>query len=163
VASGESPPTVAFQLRAALKERGMSQRELARQLAGQGAEKNRVENERRQIAKYLSGETLPSPEKAERMAELLEQPADRFQGSDAGPPRRLLDQIVALRELTEEIGVMIEQRLPDGDALDRLEALEAKVEKQGKAQTTALKALAAGIRRLESQLAPEARRASEGS
>jgi transcriptional regulator with XRE-family HTH domain len=161
VASGESPPTVALRLREALKQRLMSQRELARRLAGDDATGRRVENERRQIAKYLSGENLPSPEKAARMAGILDQPADFFQDADAGPPRRLLDQIVALRELTEEVRVLIDERLLPADDLEaRLSSLEAHFEQQGQSQVKALKALTAGIAKLERQLVPQAHRAS---
>lgn len=133
----------------------MSQRELARRLVGPKATDNRVENERRQIGRYLSAETVPSPEKAERMAAILKVDASLFQDTESGTPRRLLDQIVALRELTEEISEMLE---PDLDG--RLAALEAKVDKQGKAQTKALKALEEGIVRLIDQLSPGVRRAS---
>lgn len=45
---------------------------------------------------------------------------------------------------------------------DRLAAVEATIDSQGEAQTKALKALAAGIRKLERQLVPAARGASQG-
>lgn len=62
----------------ALVERGMSQTELARLLAGPLAEPTRVESIRRLLNKWIRGKHDPSPEYAYRLAEILGKPNDHF-------------------------------------------------------------------------------------
>lgn len=164
MASTESPLPLADRLRQAIADKGISQRELARRIAGPEADPKRVENERRQIGKYLAGQHAPTPERATLLAEILEKPSGYFIDPDEGRTR-LIDQMRSLVTLVE--GIL--ERLPaegEGSAADlrllarRLQSLEAKVDAQGEATTKALKALTAGIRKIERQLTPGARPAS---
>jgi transcriptional regulator with XRE-family HTH domain len=155
------PTPLAERLRDAIKERDLSQRELARLLAGPDAEPRRVENERRQIAKYLAGQHAPSIERARVLAELLDKPADYF--IDPAEARtRLADQLVGLVGLVEELREIVKERFPEEDEgvgdLDarsvgrRLAALEAQVEGQGKAMTKALRGVTRQLLKVEEAL-----------
>lgn len=88
----------------ALEEQGVTQRELARRLAGDGATEREVESQRRWLQKILApdaGVTWPLPTSVARIERALGVKPGYF------PPRP--------------------QRLPEASSRDRLEELEARV------------------------------------
>lgn len=176
MAAEESPLPLPDRLRQAIEEAGISQRELARRIIARlddtdQPDPRRVENERRQLAKYLAGQHAPERTRAELLSQLLEKPVGYFVERDE-VRLRLIDQIRGLADGLDDLTALVMERLPEedeeGDAGDvraiarRLGALEATVAEQGEAQIKALKALTAGIRKLERQLTPEAPSASQG-
>lgn len=163
---------LAQRLREAIAEREVSQRQLARELAGPDADDRRVENERRQLAKYLAGQHAPTVERARLLAELLGKPADYFIEPETARTR-LVDQMRAMAVMLDDLRAVVEERLAtqeEQDSLDldvaawtdRLRSLEEMVEAQGRSTTLALEALTAGIQqlieRLEAGVAPAKRR-----
>src|SRR5690348_14440396 len=62
----------------ALNQEGMSQRELARRLAGSKATHAQVETFRRYVSRWCAGDARPSPKNAARLARELHTPADHF-------------------------------------------------------------------------------------
>lgn len=143
---------LATRLRDALLKAGFSQRAFAKAIAAETG--GPAEHERRQLLRHLAGENTPDEDRARLYARLLGRPADYFIDEQ---PTRKVDLLVELHGLVATLTEMIAA----AELLSRLEALETQVDAQGEAQTKALKALTAGIRKLERQLAPEAPRAKE--
>jgi transcriptional regulator with XRE-family HTH domain len=167
VTTGESHVPLATRLRQALEEQGLSQRELARRVIartdGAAADPKRVENERRQIGRYLAGTHRPEPVRARLYAELLGQPENYF--IDETPVRlQLAEQISTLAYLVGVLTSTVETRLGEleGDdlpvrALARtLEAVEETLSKQGAAMTEALQAVESRLERVEAAMVASA-------
>lgn len=104
--SDQTPPsgTVGERIRTLLSERQMSQRQLARALAGDGAATNNVENMRRQISSWVNDQHAPSQENAEALAKQLEVPVEWL---IAAPSKRSLS--AALDELADLVDVLSRQ------------------------------------------------------
>lgn len=75
---------VDHRLRALLEQRGMSHKQLARELAGPLASKAEVQNRRRLLIKWLNGEHRPSRRNARMLADILGTEEDFFLSE---PPR----------------------------------------------------------------------------
>jgi HAMP domain-containing protein len=141
----------------------MSQRQLARALAGDDAADRQVENMRRQIARYMNDESAPEPERAALISSLLGKPADFF--VDAIVPRaRVADELRRLAGDFEALRLAIEAAAAAEGAASgdrsigrRLESLEAQVEHQGKEMTKALRGATRRLARIEELLEPPAR------
>lgn len=164
-------PPVAIRLRRAIEEQKISQRQLARGLAGADATTSRVENERRQIMKWLAGDHLPSEAKARRLSELLEKPADYFIDA-VGQARRLPELVAEVHELIGDVSELIDEQLgakavtgpPWAVTLhDRLQSLEGAVSSAGQAATDAITRLEAAIVRLSQQLEPQGQQDQEAA
>lgn len=149
-------------------EADISQRELARRVIartdGPNPGERRVENERRQIGRYLEGKHSPEPDRARLYAEILGKPADYFIDEQ---PSRTVDVLVELRGMVADLNRMIEGEGGDERPLAQiarlLGALEATVETQGAAMTKALGGVEERLERLEegaaSSAAPQAPKA----
>lgn len=163
VAEMESPATLGERLRAAIADAGVSQRELARRVAGPGADERRVENERRQIGKYLAGQHAPAPARARLLEEILGKPEGYLLGPN-GKPRRVADQVGEVYDLLAEVSEMIEERAgesvkePPWAARIRrsLGELAGAVDEMAHATADSLAHLQAEIARLSEQRQPEA-------
>lgn len=165
VTSPESHP-LSERLRLALDEAGLSNRKLARLMAGPDASTQEVENERRKLQRYLADDGAPQRSTALRMAELLGKPPDYF--IDARPLKEeLARQIAELRmvileaiRLGQEQAEAVEVAGVEQDLVLRLEALEGTVAKSGKETATALRGVARRLGRIEEALGrPELERA----
>lgn len=148
---------LAARLRQAIEEAGISQRELARRIAGADSDPRRIENERRQLQKYLEGKHSPAPERAALLAELLDKPADYFI-DPAAAPTRVIDQVRDLVTKIDELRAFAEERLPEeaaaaGPLGALLAALAMTVDRQGKEMTKALRAVARRLEEVEDGLA----------
>lgn len=170
-AESQVPPSLAERLRAAISEKGISQRQLARLIAGEDADERRVENERRQLGKYLAGQHAPSISKAQLIARLLDKPENYFI-DERLTARRLPELVGEVYELVADISSLIDEQLgveaakgPPWAVLlhDRLRALEGAVSDAGQAATDAIARLEAAIVRLSQQLEPEARQDREAA
>jgi len=124
----ETPPApLAARLRQAIEDAGISQRELARRVVARiapDASETRVENERRQILKYLAGKHAPEPERADLYAELLGKPPGYFTEPEAR--RLMIDQLGDIVVGIDTILAILEARLPER-MLRPIEAAEAVV------------------------------------
>jgi hypothetical protein len=92
--------TVARRLADSMRRQGISNRGLARALAGGGASKDEVETQRRAIVRWLGG-TIPNDMNARRLALALGEPPDAFVSPR---PRRVADG--ELGELAEELAAL---------------------------------------------------------
>lgn len=125
---GSQAQRFARALEAAWDEKGVSRRDLARVMAP-----DNVDNMKSQIAKWAVGMHGISDPNAERLSAALSQ----LLGRTAYDPDYFKKDPNAPKSW---------------ESAFRLAALEAKVEEQGEQTTKALKALTAGIRRLERRL-----------
>lgn len=152
----------------------MSIRQLARLMAER--KDSTLENERRQLARYLAGTSAPTPENAELLSGIVDKPTDYF--TTARPERVELG--AHLRDLGEVIGdlrLTLEEKGGDAAVVGelrrighRLEALEETVESGGKSTAKALREVGRRLAHVEEALetrereqAPKARRASEAA
>jgi transcriptional regulator with XRE-family HTH domain len=101
-----------------MDEAGVSQRELARRLAGGEASSRRRENVRRQVAKWLNG-TRPGLENAEKLAKVLKTPEDYF----VTERRDRADELAELREAFDELRLELQ---------GRVDRLEKRLERQAR-------------------------------
>lgn len=152
--------TPADRLRTALQTAGMSQRGLARALAGSRADDRRVENERRQIARYLAGENVPTLPKSKRIAAILGGAPDEYTHSADERRQRAL-QLRELASLVDELRKFVE------DEVDRrLAALEAKVaaeRRRGEREQRGVVARLAALEAAQGLQAPAEGRQPKGS
>lgn len=162
-------PPLSERLRAAITAKGVSQRKLARLIAGEAADERRVENERRQLGKYLSGQVSPNLAKARLLAQLLDQPDDYFVTERRARP--IPELVGEVYELLADVNDLIEERL--GEPADRppkeppwaatirglLEELAGRVDRMAAATADSLSRLEAAI---EAQSAEQPSRASQG-
>jgi transcriptional regulator with XRE-family HTH domain len=128
VASGEDLRlTVAERLRTVLEEQELSQRGLAKRLAGEDASSKRVENVRRQVAKWLSGQNVPTAVSARRLAAVLGTPPDYFmapRGAAGAPLLQAAERLAEAAELLEESAGRQERLLGEqAEIAERLERL----------------------------------------
>lgn len=139
----------------------MSQRQLAREIAGTD-DQRRIENERRQIGKYLAGQHAPSPEKARRIAGILGKPAEFFI-DEVAAAKRLPELMGEVYELVADISDLIEERLggelpkapPWAATLhDHLRGLEGAVDRMADATTQSLARLEGAIAELSDRIEP---------
>lgn len=111
-------------LRRTLDEMGLSNKELARRLAGEGATHTAIENKRGQVKDWAEPDSNFVDSTAERLAQALDKPGDYFK-----VPRRVRariswgQQVAAIRsvviELAERQGVPVPEILrqaADGEA-----------------------------------------------
>jgi len=120
----------------------MSQRGLARALAGKDAGDREVENERRQIARYIAGENVPTPAKSRRMAAIVGGSPDAYTQSP-DERRRRAAQLREIAALVDGVSRLLEEREA------RLEALEAEVAAEKKERRLDLEAITLRLADLE--------------
>lgn len=85
---------IGARLIAALREREMSQRKLARRLAGPRASSKRVDAVRRNVSRWCAGDAKPDAKNRVALARELQTPADHFQVG----PAEAANVIAALEE-----------------------------------------------------------------
>lgn len=156
VATAEShPETPGERLRAALEaaEPKMSQRALARALVGEQATDAQVENMRRQIARWVKGENVPTRASSKRIATILGGTEDDYTSS--GEERRgWVDQLRAVASVVDDLSRLVEDHegVPSGD-VGRLERRLAAVEKMLAALQRGQKSALDGQEKVRDELA----------
>lgn len=138
-----SPPDTPLPalLRAALEERHVSVKELARRLSSDAG--TAVESERRGLQRYLKGEVTPEPEKAAAIARALDQPEEQFVQTarlQRSIPELLLEIDARLETLAAELRSR-DAKTRGSRQTDRLRTLEKRMEEQGKAVRDSLAAI----------------------
>lgn len=115
---GDQPQGVGGRLRRDLEAAGVSARGLARRLKGELASKEAVEQQRREVTRWLSyeGEKGMSREKAEAVAAILGTDPERYLSAYYSPTRKLEREAERYQEKLREIRL----------ELDRLRGRESK-------------------------------------
>lgn len=113
---GDPRPSVAELLATAIDEAGISQRELARRLAG--SDQSRLEAERRNVSRWMAG-VAPTRKSALRLAKILGREAEEF-----APPKR--DEGAALDDLEKRVAEL-EAQVADALASRRAPGAERSV------------------------------------
>lgn len=106
----------------------MSQRALARALAGQDATDRQVENERRQIARYLADENVPTLAKSRRIAAVLGGADDDYTAS-ADERRTRADDLRAIAATLDELSRLVEDREEDEASAGDVGRIERRLER----------------------------------
>lgn len=109
---------IGARLIAALRERDMSKRQLARRLAGPRASAKRRETARRSITRWCAGDAKPNEEHALWLARQLHTPRDHFRPSKAEAANvivRLEERVAALEEERPPQAEQPDQRERQGD------------------------------------------------
>lgn len=93
-------------LRQELEIQGVSQRELARRLSDDAS---KIENTRRSLIRYISGEVMPSPQMRDAIAEALAiDPTVFAEDADRAARRgRVLDALAPLADVLLDIAIEI--------------------------------------------------------
>lgn len=159
-------PTFAQALRAALKESGVSQKELSRRLAGTKTSTVASEAKRSQILKWLRGRHEPEEESARDVERALGLEAGVLQVTINRKPRGLparLSREQELLALREELAALRADVARQTDPLEaRLQALEAQAAEREK-ETKDLARLVAGLARRVTRLEGGASQKQGGS
>jgi transcriptional regulator with XRE-family HTH domain len=115
--------TLGERLKRILGERGMSQVDLAKALAGPRAPKKRIESVRRQVVRWANDKTLPDDDSAARLATALRTPPDCFVTARTNLP--LAEAVSALAEGLSEL------RADLRELRDRVQVLEGRRARRG--------------------------------
>lgn len=135
---GEPPETVGERLRQTLKEKGLSQAELARRLAGPDQDPNRIANIRRQVVDWAGDKKAPDETSARRIAKALDQPEDTFVTIRRTPVEaasaELRKTTRALEETAESLTSLLAELLPllrqQGEIVGQLNQLVAELRRR---------------------------------
>jgi transcriptional regulator with XRE-family HTH domain len=123
-----SEATVAERLREAMEEAGrLSNRGLARLLAGEGADHAKIEAKRRQVNRWLSGRHQPSDESARTLAAVLGRPPDYFMGARY-PGASIGEVLREVRSLGERVVASFDPDLAASRQAELLRRLDAQDE-----------------------------------
>jgi len=125
-----SPESVGERLRRIREEKGLSQRALARLLAGRDAPLERVESERRQLIEYEKGR-IPEDPSAIKLARALDQPDDIFVSERLSASGATLAQLnETARLLAEATQGLIELLAEQRSLAERMSQIAAVLERR---------------------------------